>query len=168
MNIKAAGCEGRVMLCRPTACPKMCLDATRPVITRYGDLLPHSPCEIACSYRTLCLISVFTKSLESSTHSLALFLFLSVFVSSCNLVVNSPAVLPVPRLLCNPNSITMFTRARTLSWSRFCRFTPSHLICCNICFNKSFPWALVYFTRYLFFLKKKSFMYLCCHVCCMS
>jgi len=36
MNIKAAGSEGRVMFCGHTACPKMCLDAARPVITRYG------------------------------------------------------------------------------------------------------------------------------------
>jgi hypothetical protein len=57
------------------------------------------------------------------------------------------------RLLCNPNSITMFTRARILPWSRFCRFTPSHPICYNICFNNNFPLALVYFMRCLFFDK---------------
>ena len=77
------------MLCGHTACPKMCLDAARPVITRYGGLLPHSRCEIACCYGTLWLITVFTKSPESSTRSLALFLFIPLFVSSSSLVQSS-------------------------------------------------------------------------------
>jgi hypothetical protein len=77
MYSEAASCEGRVLLCGPTACPKVCLDAARPVTTRYGVCPPHSRCEIACCYGTLWLITVFTKSLESSTRSLELFLFFS-------------------------------------------------------------------------------------------
>jgi hypothetical protein len=84
MNIKAPGWEGRVMLCGSTACPKMYLDAARPVITRYG----------VCSLIDVMKLPAVAEHYGSSPcsqnplnpRSLALFLFVSVFVSSSNLV----------------------------------------------------------------------------------
>jgi len=106
MNIKAAGCEGRVMLCGPTACPEMCVDAARLLITRYG----------VCSLIHVVKLPALTGHYGSSPCSqnplnpapaLSQCLCSYVFVSS-NLVQS-------PSQLRNPNSITMVTRARILS-----------------------------------------------------
>lgn len=135
------------------ACPKMRLDAARPVITRYGVCSPIHVVKFPAVTEHYGSSSCSQNPLNPHSQSRTVSLHICVRVVVQFGPVTRPAVLPITRLLCNPNSITMLTRARILSRSRFCRFTPSHLICCNICFNNSFPWALVYFMRYHFSIK---------------
>jgi hypothetical protein len=136
----------------PTACPTMCHDTSRPVITRYG----------VCSLIHAVKLHAVTEHDGSSTCSqnrsnsaLAVLHCFSSCLYSCRPIWSSGSSNTPPVMQSECHDLVHNSKSQDLDLKQVSpvHTFPSHFFC-NLSFNNSFPWTLMYFMRYLLFFDK--------------